>query len=145
MAKLKFFLISIFIISGLAIYGYFQAIPDVDNQTENRPKIEIEPKSFDFGEINYGEVAEYAFLLKNSGNEILEIKRVATSCACTTAKTEKELLNPGEETNLSVRYDTGAMSGPHGKGEQERIIYVKSNDPLNPQVEVTIQANVVSK
>lgn len=143
MTKQQFFLISSLIILGLSVFGYFQAIPEVDNQTENRPKIEIKPESFDFGEVNYGKVAEHVFLIKNLGNEILEIKRVATSCACTTAEVEKDFLNPGEETNLSVRYDTGAMSGPHGRGEQERTIYIKTNDPANPQVEVMIYANVI--
>lgn len=142
MPKIKFFLILIFIIIGLAVYGYFKSIPVVENQTKNLPKIEITPKSFDFGEIQYGDVLKYTFKVKNIGSEVLEIKRVATSCACTTAEVEKKILNPGEGADLLVKYDTGAMSGPHGQGQQERIIYIKSNDPINPQVEVTIYANV---
>ena len=87
-------------------------------------------------------VVEYIFKVKNTGNEALEIKKVATSCACTTAKIDKEKINPGKETNLLVVYNTGAMSGSHAKGEQERIIYVRSNDSVNPQVEVMIYADV---
>ncbi|KKT16741.1 MAG: hypothetical protein UV98_C0023G0001, partial [Parcubacteria group bacterium GW2011_GWB1_43_6] len=108
----------------------------------NLPQIEITPKSFDFGEVQYGDIAEYSFKIKNTGSEILEIKRLATSCGCTSAKIAKVELNPGEEADLRVTYDSGAMSGPHGKGEQERIIYVKSSDPVNPQVEVMVYANV---
>ncbi len=67
---------------------------------------------------------------------------MATSCACTSAKVTKEKIAPGKEADLNVTYDTGAMSGPHGKGSQERIIYIKSNDPINPQAEVTIKAYV---
>ncbi len=141
MSKLNLFLILAILILGLAVFGYFKAIPEAEDQS-NLPKIEIIPKSWDFGQVEYGQVLEYSFKLRNSGKEILEIKRVATSCACTTGKVEKEKLNPGEETNLVVKYDTGAMSGPHGKGKQERIIYIKSNDLINPQVEVTIHAYV---
>jgi len=141
-SKIKFFLILGLIIFGLAIFGYFKAIPGLENQTENLPKIEIVPKSFDFGEINYGEVVNYSFKVKNIGKEFLEIKRVATSCACTTAKIAKEKINPNEETELLVTYDSGAMGLSHGKGRQERIIYVKSNDPINPQAEVTIYATI---
>lgn len=141
-SKTLFLTISVLVIVGIAISGYFKAIPGVENQGENLPQIEITPKSFDFGEVEYGQVVEYSFLVKNLGDEILEIKRVATSCACTTAEIEKETLRPGEETKLLVIYDTGAMTGAHAKGEQERIIYVKSNDPVNPQVEAMIYADV---
>lgn len=142
MRKLKIFLILTIVILGLAVYGYFKAIPGFENQTEAYPKIEITPEYFDFGEVNYGQVLEYTFKVKNAGSEILEIKRVATSCACTSAKISEEKISPNQEAGLIVSYDTGAMSGPHGKGEQERIIYIKSNDPVNPQVEVMIYSNV---
>lgn len=140
--KLLTFLILFFVFLGLAIYGYFQSTPQAKNQEGNFPKIEISPKVFDFGETEYGRVLRHTFKIKNTGSKILEIKKLATSCACTTAEIAKEKINPGEEVELLVTYDTGAMSGPHGKGRQERIIYVKSNDPINPQVEATIYATV---
>ena len=140
--KLKIILILGLIILGTAVYGFFKATPGVGNQ-QNLPKIEITPLSFDFGEIEFGKIVEYAFKVKNTGKEVLEIKRVATSCACTIAKVNKETLEPGQETELTVKYDTAAMGdGPHGRGKQERIIYVKSSDPLKPQTEVMIYANV---
>ncbi len=144
--KFKYTLI-IFVIIFIvfAIYGYFKAIPGIEDSTEKYPKIEAAPGSFDFGEIEYGQIAEHTFRVKNSGDEILEIKKVSTSCACTTAKIEKETLNPGEEVNLFVRYDTGLMTGSHAKGEQERIIYIKTNDSVNPQIEITIKAYVYVK
>lgn len=143
MPKLNFFLILGVIILGLAIVGYFKAMPGVENQAGSHPQIEIIPKTFDFGEVEFGKIVEYTFKVKNLGSEILEIKRVATSCACTTAKIIQEKINPGEETELLVIYDTAAMGGgPHGRGKQERIIYVKSNDQEKPQVEVVIRAIV---
>lgn len=135
--KYKIWLILILIIIGLGIFGYFKAVP-----SEGNAKIEVNPKSFDFGEVEYGQILEHSFEVKNIGSEILEIKRVATSCACTAGRVVKEKLAPREETELLVTYDTGAMSGPHGRGKQERIIYIKTNDPINPQVEVKIQAYV---
>lgn len=130
-------------IAVLGFYGYFRATPRMESGGKNRPRIEIEPASgWDFGEVKYGEKLEHTFRLKNSGEKILKVKKVATSCACTTASVAKEQISPGEETELKVVYDTGAMSGPTGRGKQERIIYIKSNDPLNPQVEVEIYAMV---
>ncbi len=129
------------VIGVLAIYGYLGATPAPDDLAEF-PKIEISPSSFDSGDIEYGDVKEYVFQVKNTGNQVLEIKKVATSCGCTTAEVDKESIAPGETANLNVKYDSGAMSGAHAMNEQERIIYVKTNDPNSPQTEVTIKANV---
>lgn len=126
---------------GLIGYGYYRAVPGPPSLGKI-PQIEIVPQSHDFGEIEYGEVAEYTFKIKNSGNSQLEISRISTSCACTSASVLTEKLNPSEETELKVTYDTGTMSGSHAKGKQERIIYVKSNDPLSPQAEALIYADV---
>lgn len=139
--KIKTAIILGVVILSIAVYGYLKATPGADSQ-QNLPKIEITPSSFDFGDVEFGKILDYTFKLKNAGNEILEIKRVATSCGCTKGEINKEKINPGEEAELLVTYDTGAMSGSHAQGKQERIIYVKSNDPVNPQVEVMIKANV---
>ncbi|MBI5465559.1 DUF1573 domain-containing protein [Candidatus Gottesmanbacteria bacterium] len=143
--KFKFFLLFAVALGLLAIFGYFQAVgrgtpPD---QKTSKPKIVVEPEQWDFGEIEYGKIAEYTFKVRNTGSETLEIKRVATSCACTSAKIDKEKIGPGGTAEILVTYDTAAMGrGSHGKGKQERIIYVKSNDPENPQVQVKIYANI---
>lgn len=129
------------VIGGLAIFGYFGAAPE-PIQGQDYPKIEISPSSFDSGEIEYGDVIEYVFQITNTGSQILEIKKIATSCGCTTAEVSQEQVAPGETINLNVRYDSGAMSGAHAREEQERIIYVKTNDPNNPQAEVIIKAYV---
>lgn len=142
MQKLKFVIPLFFLIGGLAVAGYFKAIPGAGEGGEDQPRIEMSPANFDFGDIDYGQIVEYDFLVKNTGTKILEIKRVATSCSCTSAKISQETIAPGETINLHVRYDSGAMGLAHGKGEQERIIYVKSNDPTNPQAEVMVFANV---
>jgi hypothetical protein len=141
MQKLKLGLILGIIVLGMAIAGYLAAVPGMENREGDFPKIEISPGSFDFGEIDYGDVVSYGFKVKNSGQETLEIRRVATSCACTTARILQNRLEPGEEVELLVSYDSAAMA-LHGSGREERIIYVRSNDSANPQVEVRIYATV---
>lgn len=128
------------VFAGLGTYGYFKATSGGDAAAG--PRIEIEPNSFDFGNVPYGETVKTSFAIKNKGQEVLEIKRIGASCSCTTAKVDKEKINPGESGELSVVYDTDAMGEFHGKGKQERIIYIRSNDPENPQIEVMIFANV---
>lgn len=139
--------IIISIVIGLAVlgfgtYGYFKATPETEEQAESNPKIEITPSFFGFGEIKYGEIAKNTFTVKNLGDKTLEIKKIATSCGCTTAEIGSENIAPQETAELKVTYDTGAMSGSHATGQQERIIYIRSNDPVNPQAEITIDAYV---
>ena len=125
-------------------YGYWQAI-DQKNQGDQgnlEPRIAVEPKEFDFGEVEFGKVVKQAFTIKNTGNGLLEIKRVSTSCACTKAKIDKEKLGPDEEAELLVTYDAGAMGRKIIGKKLERFIFIKSNDPKNPQVEVVIKATV---
>ena len=141
-SKILFSIIFILGLIAVIFYGYLKATPPAVSN-ENAPKIEISPASYDFGQIDFGKIIDYTFKVKNSGQEVLEIKRIATSCGCTTAKASKTSLNPGEETDLLVIYDTAAMgSGPHGTGNQERIIYIKTNDPNTPQINVSISAYV---
>ena len=141
-SKFLFFIIFILGIIGVVTYGYMKATPGAGSQA-NMPKIEISPASYEFGEIEFGKIINYTFKIKNSGNETLEIERIATSCGCTTAEASERKISPGQEVDLLVIYDTAAMGeGPHGKGNQERIIYIKSNDPNNPQINVTISAYV---
>jgi hypothetical protein len=140
--KIKLSILIFGIILILGFYGYSKAIPSVSEHVESRPQIEITPSSFNFGEIEYGIIAEHVFHLKNLGSETLEIKRLSTSCGCTSAEVDKEVISTGEQIELKVIYNTGLMSGAHARGRQERIIYIKTNDPVNPQVEVTISALV---
>jgi len=133
----------IFAILGLALVGYVKAVPSTKNLIGPRPQIEIQPKYFDFGSVEFGRVVSHSFKVKNVGNKVLEVKRIATSCACTSAKIIQGKIGPGEETELLVSYDTAAMGkSKHSRGRQERIVYLRSNDPVNPQVEVTIRAYV---
>lgn len=142
--KLKFFLISGTVILLIAALGYFRATPNPSPEKNNsqRSEIMIEPKIFDFGEVEFGEIVEQIFEVKNNGNEILEIKRVSTSCGCTKAKIDKEKLEPNESTTLLVTYDSGAMGRTVIGKKVERFIYIRSNDPVNPQVEAVIYARV---
>ncbi len=141
-SKILFSIIFILGLTAVIFYGYTKATPPAISD-ENAPKIEISPASYDFGQVDFGKIIDYTFKIKNSGQSPLEIKRIATSCGCKTAKASKTSLLPGEETDLLVTYDTAAMgSGPHGMGSQERIIYVKTNDPNTPQVSVSMTAYV---
>ena len=104
------------------------------------PKISVSPEAWDFGEMP-SETVSKTFTLQNSGTLPLEIKRLSTSCGCTTATVGKDNLQPGELTDLVVQFDPNAMETPV-VGKVLRIVYIKSNDPNLPELEIEITANV---
>lgn len=104
------------------------------------PKIELSTNSFDLGDINPDEGNRIeTFFIKNIGDAPLKIISVSTSCGCTEAEVESEEILPGEQTKLTVTYDPSVHPGLVGK--IKRVVYIKSNDPSNKEVELELVGN----
>lgn len=103
------------------------------------PKIQVMPPSYNFGDIPQAPI-NHTFIVKNTGTAPLEIRRVSTSCGCTSAKISNERLLPNEETDFLVTF---APNLDGMVGETLIIAYIKSNDPEKPEVEVELRANVI--
>jgi len=103
------------------------------------PKITFEETTYDFGKVERGKKITHYFNFKNTGDEVLEIIKVKKSCGCQLAKTTKKYLKPGESAKIMVVYDSKGYSGAVSK-----IVTVKSNDPANPEVTLTIKGFVES-
>lgn len=69
-------------------------------------KLISDPVLYDFGEVEKGTVVEGKFRLYNGGNAILKFLNVAPGCGCTSAIVKKDILYPGESTELEFRVDT---------------------------------------
>ena len=107
----------------------------------------IEKESFDFGEISMaaGNVS-HAFKIKNSGSEPITVKKLYTSCMCTTASLMfgskkfgpygmaghgfipeiNKTIDPGEEAAIEAVFDPAAH-GPAGVGLIERAITIENS------------------
>jgi Protein of unknown function (DUF1573) len=73
--------------------------------------------------------AKFAF--KNTGTESLTIKRVTTSCGCTSAKLAKNTYAPGESGEIEAKFSFGSRRGP-----QRKLITVTSADKQVWQLEL---------
>ena len=102
-----------------------------------QPKIQIENPLFDFGTATEAMMVNHVFKLKNVGKGRLVISHVKTSCGCTAAKPTQNTLAPGEETEISVGFDTHFQ-----KGHQVRTITAFTNDPNTPEAIMTMQGTV---
>jgi hypothetical protein len=79
------------------------------------PKIEFEKDFHDFGKIIQGEKVTYSFKFKNTGNSLLLISDVSTSCGCTVGDYPKDPVKPGESGKIDVSFDSEGKRGPQNK------------------------------
>jgi len=93
--------------------------------------------SWDFGQVEQGEVLQHTFILKNESGKVLNIKGANTSCGCTVSKVEKNTLSPGESTAIEVQFNSKGYSGP-----VQQFIYVNTDSLDNPVIKYTIKAEV---
>jgi len=101
------------------------------------PGVVFKELEWDFGRVKQGEVVSHEFAFKNEGTVPLKVSRVATSCGCTAALVSQKEIAPGKEGRIKVSFDSRGYSG-----QVVKYIYFDSNDPKNPQVALTIKAEV---
>lgn len=133
----KTYVWAIVIIAVIAVIAFYQ----YSDLGGSGPRIEVTPAFYDFGDIPY-ELAEHTFSVKNTGDSVLEIAGISTSCGCTKGTIDRESIGPGETASLLVTIDPNLMEDDIA-GEIERVVYVKSNDPGMPEIEIELSANIV--
>jgi Protein of unknown function (DUF1573) len=119
----------------LAAFGVYSLV------IKGAPQIKVTPAFMDLGDVTK-EGFNYTFTVSNTGSKELVINRVSTSCGCVLATIESEVIMPDEETGLFVTYNPKLM-GEVVKGKVKKIIFIKSNDPEMPEIEIKLTANVV--
>src|SRR5271168_3886753 len=107
---------------------------DAPPPSGHAPKASVETPLYDFGTALEGTMVNHVFKIKNNGQGYLEIRGVKTSCGCTTGTPSKSHVAPGDDSEISVAFDTRFQ-----KGHQVRTIIAFTNDPNNPQVAMTMQ------
>jgi hypothetical protein len=102
-----------------------------------QPKIVFKEDSHDFGKVKQGSNLTYEFVFKNDGDDLLTIKNVETSCGCTAALVSNKKVEPGKTGKIKVSLDTKGYAG-----EVVKFIYVASDDPVQPKIQLKITAAI---
>lgn len=132
----------------------------VKNSGEKNPFVSFSEESYDFGSVSMrkGNVTR-DFSLKNTSSEPIVLKKLSTSCMCTSAVLEvngrklgpfgmpghgfiptlNEVLEPGSEARVRVIFNPSAH-GPAGIGRVERVISL--NTQSHGTLELKISAQV---
>lgn len=149
------------VIFGLlgAVFFLSKASTPAEITSSQNVALSVDQNTYDWGTINMkdGNVSK-AFIIKNTGTDILKLTKVKTSCHCTkawiiingdsspafgmnTVSPWVGELAPGGEAELSIVFDP-AYHGPNGIGPITRYISVDTNDPKNRTLEFTLTADV---
>lgn len=123
-------------IAGLLLLILFPALCPA-SEGKKFPKAVVEKRHVDAGTVVEGKNIRHTFLLQNRGEAPLLISRAETDCTCTKI-THDEVILPDRNCYLRVVFHT------HGQaGEQIKTIRIHSNDPEQPELELSLQARVL--
>lgn len=93
---------------------------------------------FDFGLIKKeGGVVEKQFVVKNNGEQTVEIIQMSTSCGCTTADISIEEIKSGEESILTVIFDPNFHEEPDGVFS--RTVFLETSEGIELQVKINVE------
>jgi len=111
--------------------------PSATEPNAAKPEIRFEKMVHDFGEIAPASTNICEFAFSNAGQGHLKIGDIHTDCGCTAFTLEKKDYAPGEKGTLKIKYHAATRPGP-----ATRRVTVKSNDPVHPEVVLTMRADI---
>jgi hypothetical protein len=116
-------------ISGQGCQSRYGFLPE----NEDYPDIHFEKKIYDFGIAGQQEKIVHNYAFKNAGKKPLIIEVVKSSCGCVATLVSSKEVPPGAAGVIEAIFETGKRNG-----QQRESIYVQSNDPDGPEIELEI-------
>lgn len=101
------------------------------------PKIQFATLVYNFGRARSGELVKHVFAFTNTGDALLLLTGVATSCHCTTSGDWSRQVDPGQTGVIPVQFDSSGLVGP-----VMRTVTVTSNDTNKPSVVLQVTGTV---
>lgn len=124
--RLRFIALALMMAAAYALYA--------------QPKIQIAGgNKFDFGNIHRGQKVERKVVVKNTGNELLELGRVDVSCGCTGTVVTNGSIPPGKSGEVLITFNSTNFTG-----KIHKTVTVNSNTPGGPTV-VEFEGNVIQE
>jgi hypothetical protein len=96
------------IVLGYGACGGFDSKPSTPKL---KIALETDKLTVDFGKCDQFQNLQAVVKIANCGTDTVKIYNVAKSCACSETRIVKQLLEPGETTELYIAWKTGAKSG----------------------------------
>lgn len=139
------------LVGGVAAYVQVRVDPDASTRPpgmsdvqkqvqsdEDAPRVQLDSPHFNFGMMQRGTSKSHDFVIKNVGTAPLRLKVGQTSCKCTLGDVSEKPIAPGESTHVRLEWSAKSDRGPF-----RQTAHVITNDPLNSQLELSIEGEVV--
>lgn len=107
-------------------------------QQQAGPKLVVPADHYAFGAVPEGTLVAHEFEIKNVGDAPLFLQKAVSSCSCLSVLSCDESVPPGETGRISVRFN----SSGYGGDDVVRKVTIQTNDPVSPQVTVTVSGKV---
>jgi len=103
------------------------------------PGIVCDATVHEFGTVDGSAPATHTFTVRNEGDSELVIKKIHAPCGCTTFRLDNKSLAPGASLDIPVTLSLAGRKGP-----QQKSLYVETNDPATPTLQLTMRGHVGS-
>jgi hypothetical protein len=97
------------------------------------PDLRFDAYSCDLGSLDEGVQVERIVTFRNAGERDLTVSRVRPTCTCIQVEDFTKTVPPGRTGSIAFTYDTKGM-----RGAQMRGLYIESNDPVSPLVQIEV-------
>jgi hypothetical protein len=108
-----------------------------EEQKANAPKISFDNPNYDFGAVQAGTKVEYDFTFTNKGKSDLIIRKINTTCGCTTSAPKDKVIKPGASSSIKAVFNTQGY-----RNMQTKVVTVITNDPLSSTITLWIKGKV---
>jgi len=109
-------------------------LPQMDPR---RPDLRFEAYTHDLGPLYEGTKIERTLSFRNAGEQDLTISQVRPSCTCLRAELADKTVPPGGHGSIALTFDATGL-----RGVQTYALYIESNDPVSPLVQVHVAAAI---
>jgi hypothetical protein len=117
-----------------------KALETIETKAPEGPTtVQIIDSVYDFGEIAEGEVVEFSFRFKNSGDNPLVVTNVSASCGCTVPEKPEQPIRPGETGFIKAKFNSAGRPGESHKS----IVVVSNAEPSFP--DLRMKGKVIAK
>jgi hypothetical protein len=105
---------------------------------QEAPRVQVDEPLFNFGTMQRGTTKSHEFVIKNVGTAPLRLQVGQTSCKCTLGDVTGKPVPPSEATHVRLEWSAKSDHGPF-----RQTATVLTNDPLNSQIELTIEGEIM--
>jgi hypothetical protein len=102
-----------------------------------QPRIELHPEQLAFGVLQENETREAQVTISNTGDQVLLISEVKSTCFCTVPSLAVQEIPPGGAAVMDVLFNSVSFQGP-----QIKFIKISTNDPQRRLIDYLVTADI---